>query len=66
MPDIVQVIKSRIRKSKMTNYEIAKKSGVDTSVVARFMSGQRDINLATASKLAGVFDLQLQKPSGAK
>lgn len=51
-----------------TLYRVAKDSGVSYPVVARFLSGERDVRLATAARLAEALGLQLapkaDKPSG--
>lgn len=59
--DIIDVLKSSIRKSGKTHYRLAKESGVSAAIIDRFMSGKRDINVATASKLTAVLDLRLHK-----
>ena len=43
----------------MTMYEIAKRAGVSQIVISRFLSGERDIRVATADKLAEVLGLKL-------
>ena len=43
----------------LTAYAVAKLAGVDPGVVARFMSGLRDIRLETADRLAGALGLRL-------
>jgi transcriptional regulator with XRE-family HTH domain len=40
-------------------YELATQAGVDRSVVCRFVAGGRNINLATADRLAAVLKLRL-------
>jgi transcriptional regulator with XRE-family HTH domain len=45
---LLDVIASR----EITPYALAKLAGVDPGIVARFVSGQRDITLATADRLA--------------
>jgi ribosome-binding protein aMBF1 (putative translation factor) len=40
-------------------YELATQAGVNRSVVCRFVAGGRNINLATADRLAAVLKLRL-------
>ena len=48
-----------IRNSGKTVYRIALESGVSHPVILRFLSGERDIRLATAEKLAAALGLTL-------
>jgi transcriptional regulator with XRE-family HTH domain len=57
---MVSDLKKQIRKSGKSLYRIATDAGVTPAVVSRFMAGKRDVNLATAAKLAEVLDLELQ------
>ena len=43
----------------LTAYALGKESGVDATVVGRFMSGERDLRLATADKIAAALGLRL-------
>lgn len=52
-------ITEAIRKSGKTHYRINKDCGVSVAVIDRFMSGERDIMLGTASKLATALGLTL-------
>lgn len=52
-------LKRAIRESEMTVYQIAKKAHVSQIIVSRFLSGERDIRVATADKLASVLGLKL-------
>lgn len=54
-----EALKRSIRASNMTVYEIAKRAGVSQIVISRFLSGERDIRMATADKLAEVLGLKL-------
>ena len=56
---IGDALKRSIRGSDMTMYEIAKRAGVSQIVISRFLSGERDIRVATADKLAEVLGLKL-------
>ena len=57
---LTYALKQAIRDSGQTEYQIAKQAGVSQIVISRFISGQRDIRMATADKLAGVLGLKLQ------
>ena len=58
-PSIADSLKQAIGTSDRTVYQIAKESGISQIVIARFLSGERDIRMATADKLARVLNLQL-------
>jgi transcriptional regulator with XRE-family HTH domain len=48
-----------IQNSGETVYQIAKKAGVKHDVVARFLYGDRDVRLETASKIAEALKMEL-------
>ena len=52
-------LKQAIRASGQSEYQIAKAAGVSQIVISRFLSGERDIRMATADKLAGALGLKL-------
>ena len=52
-------LKEAIRASHKSMYQIAQDAGVSQIVVSRFMSGERDIRMATADKLAEVLGLKV-------
>jgi transcriptional regulator with XRE-family HTH domain len=52
-------LRAAIRNSGTTVYRVAQESGVSHPVILRFLSGERDIRLATAEKLAAALGLQL-------
>ena len=54
-------LKKAIRKSEKSVYQIAREAGVSPIVISRFLSGERDIRLATADKLAETLELALPK-----
>jgi ribosome-binding protein aMBF1 (putative translation factor) len=56
---IADSLKQAISASGRSVYQIAKESGISQIVIARFLSGERDIRMATADKLARVLNLQL-------
>jgi plasmid maintenance system antidote protein VapI len=52
-------LRAGIRRSGKTVYRLAKESGVAHPIIFRFLSGERDIRLETAEKLAAVLGLRL-------
>lgn len=54
-----QTLKEAVRDSKKTIYQIAQEAGVSQIVISRFLSGERDIRVATADKLADALGLRL-------
>jgi hypothetical protein len=52
-------LKKAMKKSAKTSYQLAKEAGVSQIMVSRFLSGKRDIRLATADRLAHVLGLKL-------
>jgi len=52
-------LKEAIRRSNMTVYQICKEAGISQIMVSRFVSGERDIRMATADKLASVLELRV-------
>ena len=56
---IADSLKRAIAGSDRSVYQIAKESGISQIVITRFLSGERDIRMATADKLARVLKLQL-------
>jgi plasmid maintenance system antidote protein VapI len=47
-----------------SNYQLSKLSGVSQAVLSRFTTGERDITLETASKLAIVLKAELRISKG--
>ncbi len=56
---IADSLKQAISASNRSVYQIAKESGISQIVITRFLSGERDIRMATADKLARALNLQL-------
>ena len=54
-----KALKAAVRGSELTAYEIAKRTGISQIILSRFLSGERDIRLATADKLADALGLKL-------
>ena len=55
-------LRSAIETSGVTLYRIAKDSGVPYAVVHRFASGERQIKMDAADKLAAYFGMRLTRP----
>ena len=58
-PSIAESLKQAIRDSGRSVYQVSKDSGIAQIVIARFLSGERDIRMATADKLARALNLHL-------
>jgi len=59
-PDsLSEALRHAIRESERSVYQISKEAGISQIMVSRFLSGERDIRMATADKLAGVLGLKL-------
>ncbi|HTU92683.1 MAG TPA: helix-turn-helix transcriptional regulator [Gemmataceae bacterium] len=58
-----QALRDALRTSSKSMYQIAQDAGVSQIVVSRFLSGERDIRMATADKLAEALGLMLAKAS---
>jgi hypothetical protein len=56
-------LKGAIRASDMSVYRIATQAHVSQIVISRFLSGERDIRMATADRIAGVLGLTLRAVS---
>ena len=54
-----EALRQAIRGCEMTEYQIAKRAGISQIMISRFLSGERDIRLATADKLAHALGLKL-------
>jgi plasmid maintenance system antidote protein VapI len=53
-------LRERIAASRLSPYELAAASGVDRSVLSRFLTGKRSLTLDTVDKLAAVLNLRLE------
>ena len=58
--ELVKALKKGVRDSGETLYAVAKGSGIDYSVLLRFMADERDILFGTASRLADHLGLELR------
>ena len=59
-------LRQAIKDSGLTLYRIAKDSGIAYQVLHRFASGERDLTLKTATKLADYFGMRLTRPKRPK
>ena len=57
--DLVKDLKQAIRDSGKTHYRIAADAGIRPAIIDRFMSGERDMRLTTAAKVANALGLML-------
>ena len=55
--NLSDAIKAEIGRRGLTAYAVAKLAGITPNVVSRFLSGERDITLATADKVATALGL---------
>jgi len=58
-----QTLRDALQTSDKSMYQISQEAGVAQIVLSRFVSGERDIRLATADKLAEALGLKLAKAS---
>lgn len=55
-------LREYIKKSSMTNRQIALKAGIDTSVIYNIVNNKKkDINFSTACKIADVLEVSLDE-----
>ncbi len=59
--DLAKDLRAAFAASGMTRLALSKQSGVSYSVVHRFIAGERDLTLGTATKLANILGLRLVK-----
>jgi transcriptional regulator with XRE-family HTH domain len=58
-PTLSSQLRSIIESRGLTLAELSQLSGVDATVIGRFIAGQRDLRLATADKIAEALGLRL-------
>ena len=56
---ISDALRSAIQASPKSIYQICKEAGISQIVVSRFLSGERDIRLATADRLAKALGIEV-------
>src|SRR5437773_5512918 len=57
---ISDALRTAIKASPRSVYQICKAAGISQIVVSRFLSGQRDIRLATADRLAKILGVKAE------
>lgn len=60
-PGMAAVLRKAIKDDERSYYRLAKDSGVDHSVLIRFVAGERDIVLGTAGRICKALGLRLKK-----
>jgi transcriptional regulator with XRE-family HTH domain len=58
---LIEDIKTAIRDSGLSHYELGKCSGVSPSTITRFMNGDRGIRFKTAAKIMQYLEYTLEK-----
>jgi plasmid maintenance system antidote protein VapI len=59
-PTVSETIRGEIMRRGGTAYAIARQSGVDTSVITRFMAGERGLSMKTLDRLCVSLELELR------
>ncbi len=62
--NIAEQLLKAAKDSGQTAYALAKGSGIDRSVMLRYLSGERGLNLETAARLAAYLGLELRPRKG--
>ncbi len=57
--NLVESLRRAIVRSGLTHYRIAQDAGITPPMIDRFVRGERDLRLETASKIAEVLGLNL-------
>ncbi len=55
-----RALQDAIRRSGLTQREVARQAGIDSSQVSRFMSGSRNMTLGTAEKVAEAVGVEIR------
>lgn len=58
--DLAEQLRKAFARSRMTRYELGKRAGVPYATIHRFVAGERDIRLTTASRLADVLGVEFR------
>jgi transcriptional regulator with XRE-family HTH domain len=58
---LTRQLKQLIAESGLSEYEIAKRSGVSKGALSRFRTGERNLNLDSVDRLAEVLNLELKQ-----
>lgn len=59
-PNLVEALRTAIRESGRTHYDLGKAAGVTPAQIDRFMAGERDLRLETAGRIAAALNLELR------
>lgn len=59
---LAQQLRGAIESSGLTAYAIAQRAGVDSGILYRFIAGERDLTLETASRIAVAVGMRFTKP----
>jgi plasmid maintenance system antidote protein VapI len=65
-PSLADQLRTVMKKSRMTTNAVAVAAGIPQPVLHRFVTGERDLTLETADKLARYFKLRLRPNDGKK
>jgi DNA-binding phage protein len=60
--ELAEQLREAIAASGMSSYALARESGVDSGIIVRFLAGERDVTLSTASKIAAAVGVRFTKP----
>ena len=58
--DLGKQLRTAFADSGLSRFELARRAGLSYAVIHRWVSGERDITLRTASKLADVLGVELR------
>ncbi len=59
-PNLGKQLRQAFADSGLSRFELARRAGVSYAIVHRFIGGERDVTLKTASKLCGVLGVALR------
>ena len=62
-PSLADQLRKAIKDSGLSMYAVAKGSGLSFPATSRFISGERDLYLSSATKLAHFFGMELTEPT---
>jgi predicted transcriptional regulator len=63
---IDEELRQAIRESELSKYRICKEAEIDESSLYRFLSGERDLRMKTASRICEVLGLHLVRTDNPK
>lgn len=63
---LAEQLRQMISNSGLTAYQLRATTGIEASVISRFINGERDIRLETAGKLATALGAELKLKSSRK